>query len=272
MERRDFLKTTAAAATALAAQGSLPLLAAQRKRGASAVSQNCFTEPCAIEPVTGYLPKYAPVTVATMRGAFDARYALIRCHGGAAASRNSASGEIAVSSDKAGCRTIEQRKGRPANVVDTSMRCAGELNTASEWTCRSTVEGAQDLGFVEKGTWDGKVMTVKSKSWTQEHATNHPLIGRWALLPLLAGGGLKRGPLTFDMLDDCALRSSQELSYEGEITVPVRGGTATLDSYLQIGQGIVPTHYLVDGDGRVQLVTMSYTNWALQKLKKVGNE
>lgn len=69
------------------------------------------------------------------------------------------------------------------------------------------------------------------------------------------------------MLDDSTLRPAQTLRYEGEIEVPVKGGAVSLDSYAQTGQGIVPTHYLADGRGRVQLITMSYTNWALQELE-----
>jgi len=271
MERRLFLKTTAATATALAAQGTLPLLAADRKKKrATAVSQNCYTEPCAIEPVTGYLPKYTPAGIGAMTGAFSARYLLIIQSGAAAKSRNATSGELTVTFGDARCRTHEKRNGRPANIVKTSIRCAGELNTAPEWTLESTVEGATDLGFAEKGTWDGETMTVKAKSWTQEHTTRHPLIGRWALLPLLASGRIKKGALTFDMLDDSTLRPYQELRYDGQIEIPVKGGKVSLDSYVQTGQGIVPTHYLVDSKGRVQLITMSYTNWALQELKGSG--
>ena len=61
MDRRKFLHLTSAAA--IAAQGYLPLLAAERKaarrrtaqkKGNSGVSNNPHTEPPAIEPVTGY--------------------------------------------------------------------------------------------------------------------------------------------------------------------------------------------------------------------------
>jgi hypothetical protein len=36
-----------------------------------------------------------------------------------------------------------------------------------------------------------------------------------------------------------------------------------MDSYVQIGEGIVPIHYLVDDKGQVQLITMGTVNWAL---------
>jgi len=91
-----------------------------------------------------------------------------------------------------------------------------------------------------------------------------PLIARYALWPLLASGKLKVEPLKFDMLDECTLRRDQTLRYMGQLEVPVKDGTATLDSYAHTGWGVVPTHYLVDDQGRVQLITMSTVNWALK--------
>jgi hypothetical protein len=267
MERRSFIKTTVVTAAALAAQGYLPLLAAERRRGKAKKSQastNTFVEPSAIEPITGYLPSFSPTGGAAMVEAFKARYSLVTCTGSGAKSRNRVSGTMDVSLKNASCSTVETRSGKPrANVVKTSLQLSGESNTVSKWTLASTVEGRKDLGFTEAGRWDGKTMTVKAKSWTQERVTTHRLIGRWALLPLLASGKLKKKPLVFDMLDDSTLRPNQTLRYEGETEIPVKGGTATVDSYVQTGQGIVPTHYLVDKQGRVQLITMSTVNWAL---------
>ncbi|MCP4455532.1 MAG: hypothetical protein GY809_29080, partial [Planctomycetes bacterium] len=157
-------------------------------------------------------------------------------------------------------------QGKPQNIVTTEMTCDGRLNTASSWTLDSSVQGIPDVHFVEKGVWDGKTMVVKSKSWTQTHQTSRPLIGRWALLPLLSSGVIKSRPLTFDMLDDSTLRSDQILKYTGPIEIPVAGGNAKLDCYAQTGWGIVPTNYLVDTEGRVQLITMSTVNWALSSL------
>ncbi len=267
MERRDFFKTTAATAAVLAAHGHLPLLAAPRKKRVPYNGPpNCFTEPSAIEPLTGHLPKFAPAAGGAMRNAFKASYSLVFCYGSAAKSRNGTSGSLNVSFGKGQCRTVETRNGRgntPGNTLKTSLQVSGALNTVSKWTLESAIGGAKDLGFVEEGTWDGKRMTVKTKSWTQQRATTHPLIARWALPPLVASGRLKKEPLTFDMLDDSALRPNQALRYEGEIEVPVKGGTVRLDSYAQSGWGIVPTHYLVDAEGRLQLITMTTVNWVL---------
>ena len=276
MDRRNFMQI--AAVTTLAAQGHLPLLAAERKRknknkkrtGRKDVytgSSNIYTEPVAIEPITGYLPKYKPVATGTMSKPFTAKYSLINCTGSAAKSRNHVGGSLEVIFSNGVCKTTEVRKGRPRqNIVKTELKFGGKFNTVSSWTLDSSVDGLPEVHFAEKGTADGKTMVVKSKSWTQKHSTSNPLIGRWALLELLSSGKIKSKPLTFDMLDDSTLRSDQILRYTGQIEIPVADGTAKLDSYVQIGSGIVPTHYLVDADGRVQLITMSAVNWALTDL------
>jgi hypothetical protein len=244
----------------------------QRKKLARKIfytgSSNIYTEPSAIEPITGYLPKFKPAVAGTMSKPFSAKYSLMACHGAAAKSRNSVSGSLDVIFSDGVCKTTEVRKGRPLkNIIKTELKFSGKFNTVSSWTLDSSVEGIPEVHFVEKGTADGKTMVVKSKSWTQKHSTSNLLIGRWALLGLLSSGKLKSKPLVFDMLDDSTLRSDQTIRYTGQIEIPVAGGTAKLDCYAQTGRGIVPTHYLVDADGRVQLITMSNVNWALTSLE-----
>lgn len=263
MKRRDFLKTTAATASALAASGHLPLLAAvknpRKQRGGSL---NIFTEPCAIEPITGHLAGFTPTQKGSMTGPFSATYALIYWNSAQEKSRNSERGSISVNSAAETCKTVEKRHG---NTIEGSVQCSGSLRSASSWTLNSSF-GDPQTAFTETGSWDGKKMTVKSKSWTQEKATSNPLITKWALLPLLASGDIRKAPLKFDLLDDSTLRPNQEIRYEGVITIPVRGGKAKLHSYVQTGQAIQPTHYLLDSDGRVQLITASFVNWVLKNV------
>jgi hypothetical protein len=273
MDRRECLHVMTAAT--LAANGFLPILASAREKRVRTRSKkdvshgltNIYTEPPAIEPITGYLPKFTPADKGTMRKAFVAKYALVSCLGSAAKSRNNVGGSLDIAFSGSTCTTTEIRKGTSQNIVKTELKCDGPLNTASSWTLDSSVEGIEEVHFVEEGSWDGKTMLVRSKSWTQKHSTSHPLIGRWALLPLLASGKIKSKPLRFDMLDDSSLRPDQVLRYEGEVEIPLASGVAVLDSYAQTGQGIIPTHYLVDKKGRVQLITMSNVNWALSDLR-----
>ena len=228
---------------------------------------NIFTEPPAVEPVTGYLPKFKPVSRGAMSGAFAAKYSLVVHHGSAAKSRNSVSGSLHVAFSGSECETTESRRARCANIVKTKLTCSGEFNTVSSWTLESSIEGARDLGFVEKGSWDGEAMVVRSRSWTQRRRTENPLIGRWALLGLLESGKLRKKPLTFDMLDDSTLRPGQVVRCTGEVEIPVAGGKTKLDCYAQTGRGVVPIHYLVDQAGRVQLITQSTVNWVLSEMK-----
>jgi hypothetical protein len=263
MERRDFLKATIAA---IVAHGCLPLLKVEA--GGRTSSMNIFTEPPAIEPITGYLGRFTPLGGGDMRGSFRATYSLVTCQGskGNKSVGTANAGSLDVMFSGMTCTTQEVRS-KGASTVNTSVKCAGELGTASKWTLRSNVAGVKNCGFVEKGTWDGRTMIVRSKSWRQERATSNPLIARWALLKHVASGRFKKSPLTFDMLDDSTLRPDQVLRYTGRIEIPVKGGKARLDCYAQTGRAIVPIHYLVDSAGRVQLITNSNVNWALRNLQ-----
>ena len=172
-----------------------------------------------------------------------------------------------VTFHKGRCQTVEKRDGKgdsiPGYTTRTVVQFAGKNHTVTQWKFESQVDGREDTKFIEEGVWAGKTRRVTTQSFSRQYATANPLIHRWALLPLLASGSIKTSPLVFDMLDDSALRSNQTLRYEGKIEVPVKGGTASLDSYVQTGQGIVPTHYLVDKKGQVLLITMGTVNWAL---------
>jgi len=273
MKRRTFIQTTAAA---LAAQGCLPLLAADKKKKKKpatvsakkswGISSNPYVEPCAIEPITGVLPEFSPVAGAAMIGSFTAKYALPAWQYAEEKSVNKLMGSAELSFTPAGFELTEIRNEKDNKTLASTAKTKvqfGKGNTAKKWTQESISKDREDTRFTEVGVWNGENMVVKAKAFSREYATENPLIHRWGLLPILASGQLKKKPLVFDMLDDSAIRPDQTLSYEGEIEIPVKGGTATLDSYVQTGYGVVPTHYLVDQNGRVQLITLSTVNWVL---------
>jgi hypothetical protein len=67
-------------------------------------------------------------------------------------------------------------------------------------------------------------------------------------------------PITFDMLQDLSvLRANQSLIDEG----PIDLDSGTYNSYAQTGEGILPTHYLLDDRQRPQLITFGLIAWAL---------
>jgi len=240
-----------------------------KKKTAYSFVPNSFTEPCAISPITGYLPEFSPVAGGPMQGDFTARYTLQILIGAKEQSKNITAGSAELSFGKSQCSVVEIRSnGSQAvspggSVVKTSMQLSGKNNAMDQWEMESWIQGKENFRFTENGMWDGKVISAKAGSWTRQNPASNPVIHRWALLPVLASGSIKEAPLVFDMLDDVALRPKQTLRYEGKIDVPVQGGEVKMDSYVQTGHGIVPIHYLVDDAGQVQLITMDAVSWAL---------
>ena len=67
-------------------------------------------------------------------------------------------------------------------------------------------------------------------------------------------------PITFDMLQDLSvLRVNQQLIDEG----PIDLDSGTYTSFAQTGEGILPTHYLLDDQQRPQLITFGLIAWVL---------
>jgi hypothetical protein len=71
----------------------------------------------------------------------------------------------------------------------------------------------------------------------------------------------------FDLLQDLSLfKPNQVLVYDGETHFQCEGGrSVTLQTYAQKGEGILPVHYLLDGQGWPHLITCSMVSWALSK-------
>ena len=288
MNRRDILRLTAYASSLVLA-GRLPLLSAGRQksrprlqkqsaRQTSAVSRNIFTEPPAIEPVTGYLGQFRPVATGTMRAGFTAKYDLIRWRlidNRTGKVRNSIGGSLEivrkVNGRNAVYESVEHRTGQATSRVTTRLNCRGKLDAVVEWAATSDVIKGRDkqpeLRFEEHGIVSNGTVVQKNRMGTVESSNSRILLPQEALLTLLAGDIVKSGDLHFDMLQNgLVIKPGQTMHYSGRIQIPVAGRTAAMDCYAQTGYGILPTHYLVDKEGRVQLITQENTNWALKEL------
>jgi hypothetical protein len=288
MNRRDILRLTAYASSLILA-GRLPLLSAssrksrprlqqQGARRTSAASQNIFTEPPAIEPVTGYLGKFRLVAAGSMRGDFTAKYDLIKwgaINNQTGKPRNRISGSLEivrkVNSRNTVYESVEHRTGQATSRVTASLNCRGRLDAVVEWKAISDVlnESAvqPDLRFEEQGFVSNGNITRTNRLGTVTSVSSHTLIPQEALLTILAGDTVKSGDLHFDMLQNgMVIKPNQTLHYSGQIQIPAAGRTVTMECYAQTGYGILPTHYLLDGHGRVQLMTQQNTNWAMKEL------
>ena len=76
----------------------------------------------------------------------------------------------------------------------------------------------------------------------------------------------------FDLLQNAQVfRPKQVLTYEGESEIVVKEGQrVTWEHYLHSGYGTLPTSYLVDASGVVQIVTGGVNSLALMALDPVG--
>ena len=97
MKRREFIKTTALAAAALAAILDLPLLAAQTKEKTANkqmgyIPRTRMSSPARSNRSPAYLPTFSPVSGAPMTGAFAARYSMVAWLMAAEKSRNATDG------------------------------------------------------------------------------------------------------------------------------------------------------------------------------------
>ena len=114
MKQRTFFRTVSIVA-ALTAYGCLPLWAAEKQapeKRTWGVSANPYVEPSAIEPVTGVLPAFAPVSGTAMNGSFSARYSLLAWEMAAAKSENKPMGSMKVNFSKGKVWTVEKRDGK----------------------------------------------------------------------------------------------------------------------------------------------------------------
>lgn len=239
-----------------------------------ASKDNRYVLPSAIEPITGYLPDFTPITIGGgMYSVFEAKYTLVRMQGQdkkltPPKSANNEQGHMTVKMTASDIVLNEVR----VSVEDLDGIAVTELtidsvdHTVDSWTMVSSVKGVADSRLEEAGSWDGSKIIIDGYADEQQIATQNPLIARWALLPMLASGELKQGAFVFDMLDYATHYPNQKIVYEGVLDIPTASGFVKMDSYVQIGWGTVPTHYLVDMGGRVQLITNETVNWVLSEL------
>ena len=107
----------------------------------------------------------------------------------------------------------------------------------------------------------GKVVIKTGGKITSELVTAVPLLPDWLLplaVPMLP---TKPGTYRFSLLrEGTYFLGGQRLLYDGTATILVEGGkTLELANYLHLGEGTLPTNYLVDRNGVTVIVTHGLT-------------
>ena len=276
IDRRQFLQSGLIAATLVSA-GRLPLLRAQTDNTSGL---DASTGPYATKPIRGYLQGFSPADVPLQKqGQYSLTYDII--HWGAANSKtgmpaNSVLGQIVIKRSVAQGHVLydvvqQTRIGGVNNFVEAQITCnVDEWNSLRQWKLRTYHMGPKGQidplsKMTEVGNCKSGQIQIDSGSYCYGYRAKNPVVTQWTVLDFLmrkAGSALD---VTFDLLQDLSLfKPNQSLFYDGIANLKLKGGqTATLQTYAQIGPGILPIHYLLDMRGRPQLVTSSILSWVL---------
>ncbi|UCG56155.1 MAG: hypothetical protein JSU70_14935 [Phycisphaerales bacterium] len=281
IDRRQFLQA-GLIATTLAAAGRLPLLGAGT-RGRSGIDAS--TKPYAIKPIRGYLQRFSPSDsdrALRKKSDYGLTYDII--HWGGANQRtgistNSVIGQISINR-KAARGTVlydvtqRTRIGGVENCIKAQIT-TDNGNSLRKWTFRSYHVGSNGVTdplskITETGDVKNGYIEINNGKCRYGYAATQPLMTQWTLPNLLMWEGSPKLNVTFDLLQDLSLfKANQVLRYDGEIQLNARGGQAlTLQTYAQVGEGILPIHYLCDSEGYPQLITSSILSWALAASKQ----
>jgi hypothetical protein len=269
LNRRDFLGVGAAAA-ALATSGNLPLLAASSNTGVpySVVDYRTWLKE-EFQPASGSPNgKECVLTYKLLRwNGFDGQKDRTVCHhlGDLVIQRKRAS------ADEVGYQVTRESEPGAKERLTTDLVVKGPIEKGlASWRASSDITTQNpDMRDCCRYAIEGSVSENRI-SWTEgsnktSHPAERPVHTEWTIPDLLAQLQPKDRVLRLDFLENGSTwKPDQTISFDGAVRVPVvEDQEVELDSYLQMGYGVLPTHYLVDRQGLTQFVTVGLTAWAL---------
>jgi len=245
ISRRDFIKTASITA-ALAATGQLPLWAAD-ENGACYAGQG-FAK---------FFENYSPPK--TSAGVKSAGYRLV--------DMTKEYGQLTTTRSGAGTYVCNYAI-KPGSACKAKFVVRDDLlSGVHSWTLTSrTKTVSKKMANVGVYTETGRVSNSKAvvkagKKTSCEFTTAKPLLPDWLLplaVPMLPA---KPGNYEFSLLrEGTYLLGGQRLLYDGTARINVKGGKMLeLKNYLHLGEGTLPTNYLVDTNGVTVIVTHGIT-------------
>jgi hypothetical protein len=276
IDRRQFLQSGLIAGTLLAS-GHLPLLSVQ---GDDDSGIDASTGPYSTKPIRDYLRGFLLAEVPLReRRQYSLTYDII--HWGATNSKtgtptNSVLGQVVikreVAKDQVTYDIVQQtRIGGVNNFVEAEINCSmDESNSLRAWRLRTYHIGPNDQidplsKMTEKGSCKNGNIRIDSGSYNYGYTTKSPAVSQWTVPDFLIRRASPTLHVTFDLLQDLSLfKPNQSLVYDGVTNLKLKGGrTVALQTYAQTGEGVLPIHYLLDSEGRPQLITSSILSWAL---------
>jgi len=268
---------------ALARAGHLPLLEAEGESksghalsgGASRSSLDARSGPPALKPVRPYLDRFQSLT-GSVEGRRSWRLRFSVLHWGGAGWRIGKPRVAVVGEASVARRTNSEgilfevaearRTGGVVNVTEARFVCAPDkFRSLLRWRIRKYHKDAagavEPLSvLVEEGKREGRRVLVGERVYE----TDRPLVTQWTLLEALWEDSHLAGEVDF-LHDGTTFRGPQRLFSVGRVPLDVpRRGRVALAATAQVGEGILPYHYVLEEGGLPQLVTAAMVSWALR--------
>ncbi len=276
IDRRQFLRSSLMATT-LAAAGHLPLLAAETGSG-SGIDPDLGGYP--IKTIRGYLEEFTPAATAQDNpNRLHLAYDIVYWVGGNRLSgqcKNTVIGRVEIdrltTPDGLQYQVTQQTKiGAIDNLLKARLTCAPDApNTIRSWQleARHTKADGQTIPtsqIAEAGSLQNGRIHIDGGKYKYDYSPAHPVLTQWTIPDLLLQTATPQMSVTFDLLQDLSIfKPDQSLTYDGQTNVPIANNKqATLQTYAQTGNALLPTHYLLDKKNRPQLITTSILSWAL---------
>ena len=273
MKRRDFLLQSIEASLLAYLSGGLAV-AAKSRAGTDRESGR----PAALNPVSKYVESYVPP-----RGGLDpARRQTMTFD---VIGWGTDKGRQNVSTPVLGEVIVIRNPLRDAVVYEVTRRLGKQETMAGHFRCRtdrwhslvdwefeySLSAGQESISRLartqQSGKREGENVVVHTNGAESVFACPAPLLCRWGMLDAaLRMQEFCEAGSEFAMLDEpSGLRPRQRFREDRRVVLPL-GDNAPVRTFLQTGDGTVPTHWIVDSQGRPLFVTAFLMSWAMKTI------
>ena len=275
IDRRQFLHSTFIATT-LASTGQLPLLLSKADNDSGIDS---LSEPYSTKPVRNYLKDFS-LTEMPLRKYQEYRliYNIISWNIDVKTNEitNSIIGKLTFKRNVINSRPVYEVNqmlyfGETRNSTKAYITCyVDEWNSLDNWKLSAFQIGSRGQSFrltelTETGKCEKGRIQIDSNGFQYNFNPRNPVMAQWTIPDYLLRKAHPGLNATFDLLQDLtSFKKDQSLIYDTETLLDIKGEkTIKLSTYVLTGQGSIPTHYLSDSRGLVQLVTSGILSWAL---------
>lgn len=143
-------------------------------------------------------------------------------------------------------------------VATGTLRCANDaLATVRAWELDSIIEDAkagplESTRIRERGAVTPEGASSDRGGRQFRLPGKSPITANWSLFDAVQRLAPDASPDPFDMLEDLTLlRRGQRITADETREITLGDRTLKLRGFRQIGEGILPTHYWLDGSGRL---------------------